>query len=227
MRNYQTSTHSHTIDLTALSLGYSVVDTGAQSSQFRNAIRMLTALCAAPLGTIALLLTMNALIDHDLPEPEVKPPIIIDGIFEIPKDTTPPPEDKLEKPEDIELPPPTPRISGQHETESIPIGPMDPVGNGGTEIRAGLFDSDAPIRLVAIAPEYPHTSLEGFVDVRFDITKAGATENIEIVAYEPSKVFNRSVLRAVAKWRYQPRLVQGEPVETKGVMERVSFKMED
>lgn len=194
--------------------------------QWGNAIRILSALCLAPIGTFGLLLLMHTLIDNYLPEPEPTTSIFTKGIFDIPEEAPIPPPEELTPPEDVLPPPEIPRFTIEDQGGSILLEPLGPIGNGGDEIRNGLFDNDAPIQLVAVAPQYPATDKEGYVDVRFDITRSGTTTNIEIVAYEPSKVFNRSVLRAVAKWRYQPRLVEGEPVETKGVMERIRFKLE-
>ena len=193
-------------------------------------LRILFALCAAPVVTIGLMLLMSFLIDGDFPELVETRPIIVGDIFDTPEETPPvvdTKKDEIDKP----VPPPTLErdrtiVDGGLVTEPLnmvvgPVAGFDPA----------LNDSDAPVRLVAVAPNYPgvatRNNIEGHVDIRFDVTKSGTTENLEILAYEPSTIFNRAVLKAVSRWRYQPRLVQGEPVVTKGMMERVSFKMED
>lgn len=198
--------------------------------QFLKGVRGLFALCLAPFGTLALLLVMHSLIKSDLPEPEPAKTIEYHAVFDIPGEEPVPEEAPLDPPSEVKLPP-----------EIIPFGSIDPVdknlftGIEKVETVDPVFNpwdnnSDSPIRLVAVAPIYPqqqaNRGVEGYVDVQFDITKSGTTENIEIVAYHPSTVFNRSVIRAVSRWRYQPRVIEGESVGTKGVLDRVTFELE-
>ena len=202
------------------------------SARFRDSSRIFAALCGAPIATLGLMLLMNALIQHDLPEPEKAVTFHDGGIFDIPPTIDPvEPDRKIKEIDPVELPPPPVRSFDIDIDGGVSLTTTDFGVTPATGFDPALVDSDTPIRLVAIAPDYPiravEREIEGYVDVRFNVTKSGTTENIEIIAYEPSTIFNRAVLKAVAKWRYQPKLEQGEPVETKGVRERLSFKMED
>jgi TonB family protein len=90
---------------------------------------------------------------------------------------------------------------------------------------------NTPLRQIVGAPaSYPQKALrrniEGFVLVKFTVTKTGDVENIQIVQSEPAGTFDESVMTAVKKYKYQPRVVNGEPVETKDVDKRVVFKLE-
>jgi TonB family protein len=90
---------------------------------------------------------------------------------------------------------------------------------------------NSPIRQIVGAPaDYPpraiRRNIEGFVVVKFTVTKTGDVDAIQIVESEPSGMFDESVLEAVQKYKFQPRMVNGEPVDSKEVEKRVVFKLE-
>lgn len=60
-------------------------------------------------------------------------------------------------------------------------------------------------------------SEERFVDVRYTVTREGRTENIETVGSDATESAQKSVVSAVKKARYAPRLEAGEPVDTQAV----------
>jgi protein TonB len=96
---------------------------------------------------------------------------------------------------------------------------------GGT----GGADRDA-VPLVRIEPDYPmqarQRGIEGWVVVEFTISTAGTVKDAEVVASEPGTVFDRSAIQAVRKWKYNPKIVDGKPVERPGVKIRLDFEME-
>lgn len=55
----------------------------------------------------------------------------------------------------------------------------------------------------------------GEVTVEFTIDKDGAVKDAVVVAAEPERVFEKEALKAVAQWRYQPKLVDGTPTATR------------
>ena len=81
-----------------------------------------------------------------------------------------------------------------------------------------------------VAARYPaiaiDRNLEGYVDVIFDITPTGTTANVRVVAAEPARVFNRSAITAVKKWKYRPQVEGGAAVRVTGVVARVHFELE-
>ena len=81
-----------------------------------------------------------------------------------------------------------------------------------------------------IAPTYPRNALrngtEGFVDIAYDVTAFGGTENITVLYAEPEGVFERAALAAVARWKFRPQMIDNEPVATQGLKERVRFSIE-
>ncbi len=96
---------------------------------------------------------------------------------------------------------------------------------GGT----GGVDRDA-VPLVRIEPDYPmqarQRGIEGWVVVEFTISTAGTVKEAEVVASEPGTVFDRAAIQAVRKWKYNPKIVDGKPVERPGVKIRLDFEME-
>jgi protein TonB len=83
--------------------------------------------------------------------------------------------------------------------------------------------------IVRVAPVYPARALsrglEGYVDMSFTVTTTGTVKD-PIVMYSTSSLFERAAIRAVLKFKYKPRVVDGQPVEVPGVKTRITFKIE-
>jgi protein TonB len=98
-------------------------------------------------------------------------------------------------------------------------------GPGGMNIAEGDY-----LPIVRVAPIYPARALsrgvEGYVDMSFTVTTTGSVKD-PIVSFSTSSLFDRSATRAVLKFKYKPRVVDGQPVEVPGVKTRITFKIED
>jgi TonB family protein len=85
------------------------------------------------------------------------------------------------------------------------------------------------IPLVRIAPDYPPEAvqqrLEGHVILEFTITAEGATKDIT-VAESSSPIFEEAAIKAVSRWRYSPRVVDGAGVERPGTRTVIRFALE-
>jgi protein TonB len=94
---------------------------------------------------------------------------------------------------------------------------------------SGGGDRDA-VPLVRIEPDYPmqarQRGIEGWVVVEFTISTAGTVKDPVVVASEPGTVFDRVAIQAVRKWKYNPKIEDGKPVERSGVKVRLDFEME-
>ena len=101
----------------------------------------------------------------------------------------------------------------------------DLAGPGGMNIAEGDY-----LPIVRVAPVYPARALsrglEGFVDLSFTVTAAGTVKD-PIVLQSSSTLFERAATRAVLKFKYKPRVVDGIPVEVSGVKTRISFQIEE
>ena len=77
------------------------------------------------------------------------------------------------------------------------------------------------IPLVRIEPRYPtraaRRGIEGWVKLAFTITEEGAVQDIRVVEAEPGDVFDRAAIRAVRKWQFRPRIVDGHPTARSAV----------
>ena len=98
-------------------------------------------------------------------------------------------------------------------------------GPGGMNIAEGDY-----LPIVRVAPVYPARALsrglEGYVDMSFTVTSAGTVKD-PIVLFSTSSLFERAATRAVLKFKYKPRVVDGIPVDVSGVKTRISFQIED
>lgn len=98
-------------------------------------------------------------------------------------------------------------------------------GPGGMNIAEGDY-----LPIVRVAPVYPTRALarelEGFVDMSFTVTVTGTVKDA-IVLQSTSSLFERAATRAVLKFKYKPRVVDGIPVEVVGVRTRITFRLED
>jgi protein TonB len=98
-------------------------------------------------------------------------------------------------------------------------------GPGGMNIAEGDY-----LPIVRVAPVYPARALsrglEGFVDLSFTVTTTGTVKD-PIVIQSTSSLFERAAIRAVLKFKYKPRVVDGVPVDVPGVKTRITFMLED
>lgn len=149
----------------------------------------------------------NLNVEDVIPEKPPKPP-------ETPPET--PPQDM----DNINPDTPTISIAAPDVQTAGDIG-----GPGGMNIAEGDY-----LPIVRVAPVYPARALsrglEGFVDLEFTVTTAGTVKD-PIVLQSTSKLFERAAIRAVLKFKYKPRVVDGVPVEVPGVKTRISFMLED
>lgn len=84
--------------------------------------------------------------------------------------------------------------------------------------------------IVKVAPVYPRRALqrgiEGYVIVEFTVTKQGSVRDPIVVEAEPEGIFERAALDAAMKFKYKPRVVNGEPAEVSGIQNRISFEID-
>ncbi|MBN1239057.1 MAG: energy transducer TonB, partial [Gammaproteobacteria bacterium] len=83
--------------------------------------------------------------------------------------------------------------------------------------------------IVKVAPVYPARAasrgLEGYVIVEFTVTRTGTTKDISVVE-STSSLFERAAVDAAGKFKYKPRVIDGEPVEVPGVRNKITFVLE-
>ena len=89
-------------------------------------------------------------------------------------------------------------------------------------------DGDA-VPMVRVPPQYPERAqqrgIEGRVLIEFTISKSGSVKDAKVIAYEPSKIFNKAALKAVSPWKYNPKIEDGRAVEQKGQRISIPFTL--
>ena len=143
-------------------------------------------------------------------------------------------EPKPDKPEDPEQPPPdlsTPELDMEMNLEVVNMAPGNrvEVAIGGA---GGLSASDGEyLPIVKVAPIYPRRAqtrgIEGYCIVEYTVTRTGSIRDPHTVDCQPSGVFDRASLRASLKFKYKPRVVDGEPIEVAGVQNKFTYELED
>lgn len=142
-------------------------------------------------------------------------------------------EEKVER----ERPPPAPEVpkmqfqTGSVDSNVASLTPnVDPRGAmSGLNISAGS-DRDT-IPLVRVPPDYParavNRGIEGWVLVEFTITGTGSVKDAKVVDSKPGTIFNDAAIKAISRWRYNPKVENGQPVERRGVRTIIRFDLED
>ena len=124
---------------------------------------------------------------------------------------------------------------------TISDGPDLNIDRSQVQMDTGLELSNASISatdgdylpLVAIAPQYPtraaQRGIQGWCLVSFTVNGLGnvVEETITVVDAEPANIFNRSSERAAARFKFQPRVVDGKGVEVAGVQYLFRYELED
>lgn len=193
-----------------------------------------TIMAAAGLMTLGLFYSMQLLIMSDGQVPSIKEtPIIQDitmpeWIVDIVRITPRPPE--------IEKPPEIPQELIRSIDDKPVIGPVfTGIAEGTTvevrdNLRLGPADSNA-MPIAQIQPTYPtraaEKGIEGFVLVQFDVNETGSVVNPEILGADPPGIFDRAAIRALERWKYQPKVVNGKAIKMIGLQTRFTFNLRE
>ena len=141
------------------------------------------------------------------------------------KPKPPPPPD--EPPPDM----PQPEFDSSDISQGVDIGLVEvnvDLNIGGV----GGFSSDGEyLPIVKVAPVYPRRAqtrgIEGYVIVEFVVTRTGAVINPVIIESKPPGIFDRAALSAAVKFKYKPKVVNGEAIDVAGVRNRITFELEN
>jgi len=136
-----------------------------------------------------------------------------------------------------ERPPPTPETpklqfsAGGIENNVATLTPVVDARGAMTRMSMSAGSDRDVIPLVRIAPDYPPRALsrglEGWVKVQFTITPTGTVKDPVVVDAEPKQMFDEAALKAIARWRYNPRVEGGVAVERVGVQTIIRFQLEN
>jgi protein TonB len=177
--------------------------------------------------TFALFFLMQFLISMDATEPEQREGRKIADItmpeIELEVQRQEPKPEEPDVPEDIpDLP--TPDISLDAPTgEGLNISRVE-VGMAGLDNNASISASDSEmLPIVTMEPQYPQRAasrgIEGWCLVSFTVTAQGTVDpdSILVIDADPSNIFDSSSRRAVSRFKFNPRISDGEPIEVASV----------
>jgi protein TonB len=90
-------------------------------------------------------------------------------------------------------------------------------------------DTQEPRLIQHVTADYPpeaaRKGVEGSVDVSFTISPQGKVSDVMVTSAVPSDIFNRAAIAAVRRWKYEPKTVNGVPVEAHQQL-RLQFKLD-
>lgn len=142
-------------------------------------------------------------------------------------------EEKVER-----TPPPAtpdmPQISLSNsnvESNLVSLAPSIDTAGAMTGINMSAGSDRDVVPLVRINPDYPQRALsrgiEGWVQVQFTISETGAVIDPIVVDASPKGMFDDAALKAIARWRYNPKIENGVGVQRVGLQTIIRFTLED
>lgn len=141
-----------------------------------------------------------------------------------PKDPPPPQKMNVQQNQDVVNNMPTPNIPAL----DLGVGGDGPF-LGGMGQGVDLTKDGDIIPIVTIAPNYPRKAaiakIEGWVEISFTITEGGTVINPKVIAAKPVRIFNREALRAILKYKFKPKIVDGVAM-TQEATQKIEFQLE-
>jgi periplasmic protein TonB len=181
---------------------------------------------------VGLFMIMHSLIDRNFENPEVsnnKIAELVQPDEEITLDTTTKKPEKVEEPEE---PPPELEMAQINLDMDVEVANTAPVSSVNVEISSsGMSSGDGEyLPIVKVAPIYPRRAqtrgITGYCIVEYTVTKSGSIRDPMAVDCQPAGVFDRASVKAATKFKYKPRVVDGEPIEVAGVQNKFTYELE-
>lgn len=106
---------------------------------------------------------------------------------------------------------------------SVSGGPMG--GTLGTG--AAMFDGDL-LPLQRIPPQYPRdaarSGITGWVQLEVLVNADGSVRSAKVIDAKPRGIFEASAVQAVMRWKFKPKIKDGQPIEQKG-SQKIEFNL--
>ncbi len=204
-----------------------------------SAARYVVGLVLAAVVTAGLFWTMQYLIaiaDKSLSDDDKMQ--FIDFV-RVRRDETPARREvKPRKPPPPEAPPeqpPTPKLddvaasADKIAVSAVPVETEIDLTGAGFSLGVGEGEY---LPIVKVAPIYPDRALsrgiEGFCVVEYTVTRQGTVRDVVVLEDQcTSRLFHRASVQAAGKFKYKPRVQDGEAVEVPGVRNKFTYQIED
>jgi len=142
-------------------------------------------------------------------------------------------EVKPDKVEDPEEPPPdldTPDLDMDMDLDVVNTAPQAKVDLSIST--SGMSTGDGEyLPIVKVAPIYPRRAqtrgITGYCIVEYTVTTSGAIRDPVAVDCQPAGVFEDASVKASLKFKYKPRVVDGEAIEVAGVQNKFTYELEE
>lgn len=154
-------------------------------------------------------------------------------IFQAPEDKQTTHIKRIPPPPTPKVPPKAPpRVTPSNEPiTAISTAPpiiIDGFGNDMKQTLTRPTGDASPI--VRINPKYPTSAardgIEGWVQLSFNISPTGEVIDATVVNSEPKRIFDREALRAIKRWKYRPKVIEGVAQLQTGQAVQLDFKLD-
>jgi len=126
-----------------------------------------------------------------------------------------PPQPQVEI--DVSKPPPTANLDFDMPDFSLPtdfsgafMGNLESMGTGTSQL----------IPIVKVAPRCPReaqiSGIDGSVTLLLNVNSNGRVSSIQVKSAKPTRVFNSEAIKAVKRWQFKPKTIDGIAVDQKG-----------
>ncbi|MBL6703253.1 MAG: energy transducer TonB [Pseudomonadales bacterium] len=192
------------------------------------------AVVAIPIA-IGLFYIMQSLVTRDFEQADVKARKIADIVVPDKVIETNLKEVLPEKVEDPDEPPPDMEPLDFDTDLDMSSANMAPTVAVNVSINAsGLSSGDGEyLPIVKVAPIYPRRAqtrgITGFCIVTYTVTTTGAIRDPYVeneTDCSPKGIFEQASLKAALKFKYKPRVVDGEAIEVAGVQNKFTYELE-
>jgi len=197
-----------------------------------NVIRLITGLPGAVLVTAAIFLILATVIStrEDVQLSEDRSVQI--NVTRQLQDTETQATEDFQRPVLDQPPPPPPTVTDQdfRPEMSVQVGALPDLSGVDVDVGTGFNPDRDAQPLVRIPPQYPQRCMARAEDresvaVEFDVTPEGTVVNPRVLETTNS-CFNRAAMRAVERWRYNPKIVDGVAEPRVGVRTVIDFELE-
>lgn len=197
-----------------------------------SSIRVLVGgLLAVPVA-IGLFYVMQSLVSREFEQQETDARKIADIVVPDKVIETNVKEVKPEKVEDPEEPPPDLEPIQFDTKIDMNTGNIAPQAKITLNLNAtGMSSGDGEyLPIVKVAPIYPRRAqtrgISGYCIVEYTVTTTGAIRDPQAVDCQPQGIFESASVKAAEKFKYKPRVVDGNAIEVAGVQNKFTFELE-
>jgi len=203
------------------------------------AVRLMVGLILSAMVTMALFWVMQYLIaTADRTLDEAKRGALVDFVRVKKNEVVERKQIKPKKPPPPDAPPPEPPApklddltpsADKIAISAVPVATDIELSSGGFSLGVGEGDY---LPIVKVAPIYPRRAMsrgiEGYCIVEYTVTRSGTIKDARVVPDQcTSSLFEKASIAASTKFKYKPRVIDGQAVEVPGVRNKFTYELEN